>query len=89
MGIDIEGHAILFEDVKRKGSTQQIPFTGVLFVILGMKGLDCTHGVDRCTSTKKKRLEKKIKQVWSQSCKTSSTINDFLVRKTDVLCSDS
>ena len=50
-------HAI--EDVKLKGSTQQIPFIGVSFVILGMKQLDCTHGVDRCTSIKKKRLEKK------------------------------
>ena len=50
---------MLFEDVKLKGSAQQIPFIGVSFVILGMKQLDCTHGVDRCTSIKKKRLEKK------------------------------
>ena len=49
--------------MKRKGSTQQIPFTGVPFVILGMKRLDYSHGVDRCTSTKKKRLERKIKKV--------------------------
>ena len=53
---------MLFEGVKRKGSSQQIPFTGVPFVILGMKRLDYTHEVDRCASTKKK-LEKKIKQV--------------------------
>ena len=46
----------------RKGSTQQIPFTGVPFVILGMEGLGCTHVVDRCSSTKKKRSDKKIKQ---------------------------
>ena len=45
--------------MKRKGSTQQIPFTGFSFVILGTKRLDCTYGVDRCTPTKKKRLEKK------------------------------
>ena len=57
------GHAILFEDVKRKDATQHFLFTWVPFVILDMKRLDCTHGVDRCTSTKKKRIEKKIKQV--------------------------
>ena len=49
--------------MKRKGSTQEIPFTGIPFVILCMKQLDCTHGVDRCISTKKKRLERKIKQL--------------------------
>ena len=59
LDIYIDGHAMLFEDVKLKGSTQQIPFIGVSFVILGMKQLDCTHGVNRCTSIKKKRLEKK------------------------------
>ena len=46
---------MLFESVKRKGSSQQIPFTGVPFVILGMNRLDCTHGVDRCALTKKKK----------------------------------
>ena len=60
-GICIDGNAILFEDVKHKGSSQQIPFTGVLFVILGMKRVDCTHGVDRCTLIKEKRLERKKK----------------------------
>ena len=37
---------MLFEDVKRKGSTQEILFTWFPFVFLGMKRLDCTHGVD-------------------------------------------
>ena len=63
LNIDIEGHALLVEYVKRQGSSQQIPFTGVPFVILGMNRLDCTHGVDRYTSTKEKRLEKKVKQL--------------------------
>ena len=49
--------------MKRKGSTQQIPFTGFPFVILGTKRLDCTHEVDQYTSTRKKILEEKIKQV--------------------------
>ena len=45
--------------MKLKGLSQQIPFTGVSSVILGMKPLDCTHGVDRCTSIREERLEKK------------------------------
>ena len=60
---DIKGHAILFEDKKRGHSVRQIHFTGVLFIIMGMERLDCAHGVDRCISSKKKRMENKIKQV--------------------------
>ena len=44
---------MLFEEVKRGGSIQQL-FTGFPFVILGIKRLDCTHGVDRCTQQRKK-----------------------------------
>ena len=54
LDIDKEGHAILLKDVKRKDSTQQVLFTGVPFIILGMKRLECAHVVSRCTSTKKK-----------------------------------
>ena len=50
---------MLLEEVKCEGSIQQL-FTGFPFVILGIKQLDCTHGVDRCTSTKKKSLVKKL-----------------------------
>ena len=59
----IDGHKILFEDIKREGTQQQIVFTGIPFVILGKKILDCSHGVDREISTKKKRRDAKVKQV--------------------------
>ena len=45
--------------MKRKGSTQQIPFNGDPFGILRMKRLDCTHRVDRKKGEKK---EKKIRE---------------------------
>ena len=61
LDVNIDKHKILFEDVKRPDSSIQIPYTGIPFVILGKKNLDCTHGVDRCLSTKKKRLEAKFK----------------------------
>ena len=41
----------------------QIPFTGYPFAILGIKRLDCTHGVDRNSSKKKKYLENKMEKV--------------------------
>ena len=53
----------MFEDIKRKNLTYQIPFTSIPVVILGKKKMDCTHGVDRCISTKKRILEEKIKKV--------------------------
>lgn len=63
--VDIKKHKILFEDVKTKELQQQISFTGVPFVILGKKSLDCTHGVDHGISKKKKRAdEKSIKKVF-------------------------
>ena len=42
---------MLFEDVQRKDSATQIPFTGTPFIILGKKKLGCTHGVDGCISS--------------------------------------
>ena len=63
LDVNVKGHAILFEDIKRGHSARQIYFTGVPFIIMGMKRLDCTHGVDRCVSSKKKRMENTIKQV--------------------------
>ena len=63
LDVDIKGHAILFEDIKRGHSARQIHFTGIPFIIMGMKRLDCVHGVDRCVSSKKKRTENKMKQV--------------------------
>ena len=40
----------MFQNEKRENSTYQTPFTGISFVILGKKNMDCTHGEDRCTS---------------------------------------
>ena len=61
--IEISNKKILFQDVIRKGVKSQIPFTGYPFVILGTKCLDCTHGVYRNSSKKKKYLESKIEKV--------------------------
>ena len=61
--IDIKGHAILFEEIKRGHSAQQIHFIGVPFIGMGMKRLDCGHDIDRCASSKKKRTKNEIKQV--------------------------
>ena len=63
LDIDIKNHKILFEDIKRPDTAQQIPFTGVPFVILSKKRLDCTHGVDYNISTKNKRQEAKRSKV--------------------------
>ena len=75
---------MLLEEVKREGSIQQL-FTRFPFVISGIKQLDCTHGVDRCTSTKKKSLEKKLNR---DQADLADLIPDFLVTNTDILCSN-
>lgn len=56
--LELRGHKILFEDMKNDKYLQQISFTGIPFMILGKKRYDCTHGVDRGISTKKKYKEK-------------------------------
>ena len=61
--VELKGHAILFEDIKRRDANQQIHFVGVPFIIMGMKQLDCVHGVNGCISSKRKRMENKIKEV--------------------------
>ena len=61
--IEIRNKRILFQDVIRKDVKSQISFTGYPFAILGTKRLDCTHGVDRNSSKKKKYLENKIEKV--------------------------
>ena len=65
--VDIKGHTILIEDIKRSHSARQIYFTGVPFKIMSMKRLDCAHGADLCVSSKKKRTENKIKPVKAPS----------------------
>ena len=67
--------------MKRKDSTQQILFTGLPFVNLGIKRLDCTNGVDRCTSTKKKRLEKKLNRYEANLTRTLLPSPTFLLEK--------
>ena len=59
LAVDIKPHKILFEDVKNVNSSRQIEFTGVPFVILGSKMMDCTHGIDHTLSRKRKKLEQK------------------------------
>ena len=63
LDVELKGHSILFEDIKRRDANQQIHFIGVPFIIMGMKRLDCAHGVDRCISSKRKRMENKVKEV--------------------------
>ena len=60
LDVEVKGHSILFEDIKRRDANQQIHFIGVPF---GMERLDCVHGVDSCISSKRKRMENKIKEV--------------------------
>ena len=63
LDVELKGYSILFEDIKRRDTNQQIHFIGVPFIIMGMKWLDCMHSVDRCISSKRKRIENKIKDV--------------------------
>ena len=63
LDVELKGHSILFEDIKRRDAKQQIHFIGVPFIIMGMKRLDCVYGVDRCISSKRKRMGNKVKEV--------------------------
>ena len=54
---------MLFGDVQRKNSVTQIPFTETPFIILGKKKSGCAHGVDRCISSKRKRIQAKLNKV--------------------------
>ena len=63
LDVELKRHSILFEDIKRRDVNKQIHFIGVTFIIMGMKRLDCVHGVDRCISSKRKRMENKVKEV--------------------------
>ena len=63
--VSIGKRKILFEDVQRKNSATQFPFTGTPIIILGKKNLDCTHGVDRYISSKRKRLQAKLNKVFN------------------------
>ena len=59
LAVDIKPNKILFEDAKSVNTSRKIEFTGVPFVILGSKMMDCTHGIDHTLSRKRKKLEQK------------------------------
>ena len=63
LDVELNGHSILFEDIKGTDTNQQIHFISVPFIIMSMKRLDYVHGVDRCISSMKKKMENKIKEV--------------------------
>ena len=57
----MKGHKILFEDKKTNDEkAEKIVFSGVPFIIVGSKHLDCTHGIDHAISRKKKQQEEKL-----------------------------
>ena len=57
-------HKLFFKDVRVKDDPKQIEFVGIPFSIMGKKKFDCTHGVDRNRSLKKKRLDEKGEKVY-------------------------
>ena len=59
--VELNGHSILFEDIKRRDANQQNHFVGVPLIVMDMKQLDCVRGVNRCISSKRKGMESKIK----------------------------
>ena len=63
--IDIDTHKLLFEDVRVKDRLKQIEFMGIPFIIMGKKKFDCTYGVDRSRSLKKKRLDERVEKVYT------------------------
>ena len=59
--IDINTHKLLFEDVRVKDGPKQIEFMAISIITMGKKKFDCTHGVKRNRSLKKKILDEKVK----------------------------
>ena len=41
LDVEVKGHSILFEDMKRRVTNQQIHFIGASFIIMGMKLRPC------------------------------------------------
>ena len=60
---DLRGHKIQFEDKNKDNREKDIIFTGVPFIVLGAKYYDCSHGVDRNISHKRKRKAVAISKV--------------------------
>ena len=57
-------HKLLSEDVRVEDRPKQMEFISIPFIIMGKKKFDCTHGVDRNRSLKKKRLDEKVEKVY-------------------------
>ena len=64
LSLNIDNHKLIFEDVRVKDHLKQIEFMGIPFIIMDKKKFDCTHGVDRNRSLKKKRLDEKVEKVY-------------------------
>ena len=64
LSLNIDTHKLLFEDVRVKDHLKQIEFMGIPFIIMDKRKFDCTHGVDRNRSVKKKRLDEKVEKVY-------------------------
>ena len=64
LSLNIDTQKLLSEDVIVKDRRKQIEFMGIPFFIMGKKKFDCTHGVDRNRSLKKKRLDGKVEKVY-------------------------
>ena len=60
--IDINTHKLLFEDVRVKDGPKQIEFMAISIITMGKKKFDCTHGVKRNRSLKKKILVEKVER---------------------------
>ena len=60
LSLNIDTYKLLFEDVRVKDRLKQIELMDIPFIIMGKKRFDCTHGVDRNRSLKKKSLDEKV-----------------------------
>ena len=63
--IDINTHKLLLEDGRVKDRPRQIKFMDIPLIIMGKKKFDCTYGVDRNRSLKKKILDEKVEKVYT------------------------
>ena len=59
-GFDFKKHKILFKDIKSIDEEQQIKFSGIPYIVVGVKRMDCTHSVDHAISGKKKQVEERL-----------------------------
>nr|XP_047127050.1 uncharacterized protein LOC105844598 [Hydra vulgaris] len=80
---ELKNHKILFEDKKNKfRPSQQIMFSGVPFIIVGSKHLDCTHGVNHTISRKMRNQAEKLKAKDTVNSATMYAKSRFLSQDT-------